>query len=1192
MPEITPGDSISYLTVYNAHNGESFKIPKPVRFHAFKSLKEFIAESFEIEEVDQVFLLTSFGIRLDFNLVNELQDVFVFDKRLFIDEYDTDAILARHLGETKALPTQIQSVSLLPDNNVSSITQNLRQIQDWSHRIKREVNGYDEQIKILQREISVIFRSLNIIFQFGSNFVSGNEKNFNNFFNYIKLLNMKTLHRDWKSHYNRLKKFSSIQISNHTFVLSDFLEEGKLHESASFIQAHLPVIIKVFNEMGNSINAVNDKKIGIDKQIEDMRNVSIKLAESILLKDTISSINSTIQNIDRDIDNLSSNYSMNSEDILAIQKTHVNYSVVSLQNSYKLVFDFLAKCRQLKLQLSRESLSIFSGIAQLQLNMVEVRNKLRLVSEPPASNTEIPMNHTTVLTKSNEDEGSFSYTTLNKIKKYEDYLSLCIDLPLLFGFLLIEKRRQFEWYDFYSKGVVSNASEQLSHIIDREKKFRKLWLKKVGHFLTFLIEYPLNTQTPNIDVTLVANHETTQFSILENIQVDREDILAYIQLLKNGNIASTNFVSLLEKNYKDLLRSTVHMKKLTKIILSLSSVDENSNEESINSQDSESDQNLVKGLKTRIKKLENLLHQQQYKNISNWPVTRNSPGVDTRFSMIIDQPLLGAVAQPSASQNSSLLPRNVSTNPTKFLQTRKDSRPLDTVSGSTVGLDTSVIDKHIDNIRLRKEVKEVNEVLDNLKQAKSEQERLIEELRADLKSQKDKLVSREQELATVKKQLEDQRYVSKLDEKELENMKQKLRNRDERISSLESDLRAQRVAIDSSNAENKTLKDSITKIESNNAHLTSMNSDLMSNLSAKDTEMAKERNQMKEDFSSLQGRLDEMTEDYENLMELTAARHKTDDMTINNLQQLIIAIFTYSTELADTLFDYFFEMCLVLESMGLLLSKEEDLFKISRVKGLRSKHGKNAGKDDDSDVISDTPTTHVVKEIESLLAWRFEIAENLKKIEDSQAETETPVSTSTYDDSKLQDKSMELFKVFGQTFAEGDETAVSKLFLKAISFKDHVYIHDDNSHKRFFLNAIAKRFRDVESFAKKQTKENKQRVQEVSEMTARLRTKVTMKNFQVADLVLFLPTRIDGSDTTTLAVQPWAAFNIDAPHYFLDISDATKLQNRDWMVGRINKISSHHVTKENMENKDENPFHLGVGTNWYTIHASEETEGK
>ena len=35
--------------------------------------------------------------------------------------------------------------------------------------------------------------------------------------------------------------------------------------------------------------------------------------------------------------------------------------------------------------------------------------------------------------------GDVNYKTISNVKKYEDYLSLTIDLPLIFGFSLIEK---------------------------------------------------------------------------------------------------------------------------------------------------------------------------------------------------------------------------------------------------------------------------------------------------------------------------------------------------------------------------------------------------------------------------------------------------------------------------------------------------------------------------------------------------------------------------------------------------------------------------------------------------------------------------------------------------------------------------------------------------------------------------------
>lgn len=62
-------------------------------------------------------------------------------------------------------------------------------------------------------------------------------------------------------------------------------------------------------------------------------------------------------------------------------------------------------------------------------------------------------------------------------------------------------------------------------------------------------------------------------------------------------------------------------------------------------------------------------------------------------------------------------------------------------------------------------------------------------------------------------------------------------------------------------------------------------------------------------------------------------------------------------------------------------------------------------------------------------------------------------------------------------------------------------------------------------------------------------------SFQVGDVALFLPTRNSTG-------KPWAAFNINAPHYFLKPSDTIEqqMQHREWMVARITSITELTVT--------------------------------
>ncbi|KAI8058014.1 hypothetical protein BDF22DRAFT_739415 [Syncephalis plumigaleata] len=87
----------------------------------------------------------------------------------------------------------------------------------------------------------------------------------------------------------------------------------------------------------------------------------------------------------------------------------------------------------------------------------------------------------------------------------------------------------------------------------------------------------------------------------------------------------------------------------------------------------------------------------------------------------------------------------------------------------------------------------------------------------------------------------------------------------------------------------------------------------------------------------------------------------------------------------------------------------------------------------------------------------------------------------------------------------------------------------------------------------------------------RLADSITFRNFKVNDLVLFLPTRNPNA---------WAAFNIDAPHYFLHITERFEhyTRKRDWIVAKILKILPRQIPSSN-------PFDLPDSTNYYLIEA-------
>lgn len=78
----------------------------------------------------------------------------------------------------------------------------------------------------------------------------------------------------------------------------------------------------------------------------------------------------------------------------------------------------------------------------------------------------------------------------------------------------------------------------------------------------------------------------------------------------------------------------------------------------------------------------------------------------------------------------------------------------------------------------------------------------------------------------------------------------------------------------------------------------------------------------------------------------------------------------------------------------------------------------------------------------------------------------------------------------------------------------------------------------------------------------------------MGDVALFLPTRNSTG-------KPWAAFNINAPHYFLQTDDATssQMESREWIVARIVSI------RENTVDENTNPYGLALGLKYFDLEV-------
>jgi autophagy-related protein 11 len=103
-----------------------------------------------------------------------------------------------------------------------------------------------------------------------------------------------------------------------------------------------------------------------------------------------------------------------------------------------------------------------------------------------------------------------------------------------------------------------------------------------------------------------------------------------------------------------------------------------------------------------------------------------------------------------------------------------------------------------------------------------------------------------------------------------------------------------------------------------------------------------------------------------------------------------------------------------------------------------------------------------------------------------------------------------------------------------------------------FSEAVAKRMRDIEHTARKWQKEARAYRDKSHRAQSDAHDKIAFRSFKEGDLALFLPTR-------NQATRSWAAFNVGAPHYFLREQDNHKLGNKEWLIARINKVEERIV---------------------------------
>ncbi|KAG2223902.1 hypothetical protein INT45_009354 [Circinella minor] len=128
-----------------------------------------------------------------------------------------------------------------------------------------------------------------------------------------------------------------------------------------------------------------------------------------------------------------------------------------------------------------------------------------------------------------------------------------------------------------------------------------------------------------------------------------------------------------------------------------------------------------------------------------------------------------------------------------------------------------------------------------------------------------------------------------------------------------------------------------------------------------------------------------------------------------------------------------------------------------------------------------------------------------------------------------------------------------------------------------FVERIRSKVRDAHELTRRWKREYKDLREKYNKVSNCGHDKIAFRNFQTGDVALFLPTRNSTG-------KPWAAFNINAPHYFLKPSNSVVQQmiTREWLVARITSITEHTV---NVADPHSNPYGLTEGLTYYHLEV-------
>jgi len=821
-------------------------------------------------------------------------------------------------------------------------------------------------------------------------------------------------------------------------------------------------------------------------------------------------------------------------------------------------------------------------------------------------------------------------------------LSLVIRFPRIYGALLVECVRRREWSEKFANDS-KRVAEEFALLREDEEKRRKKWQRNTGTYLPFDLED--NTSE------IMRAELTTRGDFSGGLpRISRQDVESFLSVIQNIE-GLDSVVKEVKQLYQDLDRPLGRRSKRLKGFkfgsiheanLGVSSIFGRNEEEDVKilREDKQNLMERIKGYESRIRKLEDLLHRGRTSGSNTYQVTGSStpqqpstpqPG-QVSFPTSITGPLLSSdrpgspatIRRISAENADKSMVARISALEAELAAEKELTAQLQRDASSRVDLEKAmttrmaladetkrdlvanledmgqqhiverrVLEKEIEE--LRQKLDEAYEEMDRIEEGRNEEadKRTVAEERmkglegelAIMGEEVDRLrMLSEDEAKRVKQLVDEVEFTRRASGHDLEGLREELEAQKGLVEAEKEKARKAEASLSESQDKNRELVGTIGTLEAEIKQMKDSLDTLSSQYTAQQqgqesiaTTIKQVHSQLSTDSppdttDTVEGALQAVIDKALGRIKKLNAKVKEEEARVNEVEAsraLLQSRFDSRTikakDLTQRLYTHNARSIQLLESLGYRIVRGEDSMQIVKI-------SKSANTE--STVLS----------------------RSTNNLEASVIGKPSPLSlahSSTFEDINL--------LYWMETEDSDAETEKYTQYLKKIGAFD----------LDAFSDTVTNRVKKLEQDCRQLMKQCRSYREKYYRSRDEANEKIAYKSFKPGDLALFLPTR-------NSVTRPWAAFNVNAPHFFLKEDSSHKLANRDWLLARISKIedrvvdlsrstatltlppsSSSASSPSSLAGKpfsatpldDENPFELSDGLRWYLLDAIEEKPG-